>query len=397
MTEHAKLSASGSQRWINCAGSVKAEEGLPNVTSSYAEEGKKMHAYAAESLYHLLKEKHTSDIKLDDEQTKSVNQYINYVFNLFKDIEGRNGLNAFIGIEQLIPYDQITPEGFGTVDAILYDQDAKTLHIIDLKCGKGIKEFAKDNTQLLLYLFGIINLIRSQLKRKWDDDITNDIKKFVLHIVQPRLNHFDQWVIEDNQELNKWAQFLKEKAIAALDPDAKRTPHEKACRWCKAKPTCPALYNLTEQLFFGAVKNDIDEGLGLEKKFINENERQFILDNSKLIKDFIVSVEADAYSDLTIGKEVKGYKLTKGRFTLKYFDDALDIVQNHYNDQKELLTETKMIGITKLREVSKSNKVNFLEHLTYQQESNPVMVKKLDEEEELIIDIKFEDEFESLD
>ena len=39
MTAHAKLSASGAHRWMACPGSVAAEEGFPDNTSSFAEEG----------------------------------------------------------------------------------------------------------------------------------------------------------------------------------------------------------------------------------------------------------------------------------------------------------------------------------------------------------------------
>jgi hypothetical protein len=34
MTAHAKLSASGSARWLTCTGSVKAESQFPNTSSS---------------------------------------------------------------------------------------------------------------------------------------------------------------------------------------------------------------------------------------------------------------------------------------------------------------------------------------------------------------------------
>ena len=44
---HAKLSASGAHRWTQCAGSVNAEEGLPNTTSIYAEEGTLAHHVAS--------------------------------------------------------------------------------------------------------------------------------------------------------------------------------------------------------------------------------------------------------------------------------------------------------------------------------------------------------------
>ena len=43
MTTHAKLSASGAHRWLACPGSVKAEDGIPDVTSTFAQEGTAAH------------------------------------------------------------------------------------------------------------------------------------------------------------------------------------------------------------------------------------------------------------------------------------------------------------------------------------------------------------------
>ena len=41
---HARLSASGSAKWLNCPGSVALEEQFPNVSSEEAKEGTKAHA-----------------------------------------------------------------------------------------------------------------------------------------------------------------------------------------------------------------------------------------------------------------------------------------------------------------------------------------------------------------
>lgn len=41
---HARLSASGSSRWLNCPGSVRLEEEFPDTTSPYALEGTLAHS-----------------------------------------------------------------------------------------------------------------------------------------------------------------------------------------------------------------------------------------------------------------------------------------------------------------------------------------------------------------
>ena len=52
--KHAKLSASGSSRWINCPGSIKAEESFPDKTSVFADEGSAAHELAEQSLVQNL-------------------------------------------------------------------------------------------------------------------------------------------------------------------------------------------------------------------------------------------------------------------------------------------------------------------------------------------------------
>lgn len=46
MTPHAKLSASGSNRWISCPGSVELEEQFPDLENEYALYGTETHKLA---------------------------------------------------------------------------------------------------------------------------------------------------------------------------------------------------------------------------------------------------------------------------------------------------------------------------------------------------------------
>src|SRR5690606_7127565 len=49
---HAKLGASNSERWMNCPGSVKAEAGLPETDSIYAQEGTAAHTLIEMAFVH---------------------------------------------------------------------------------------------------------------------------------------------------------------------------------------------------------------------------------------------------------------------------------------------------------------------------------------------------------
>ena len=54
MRSHAKLSASGSKRWMNCPGSVRLEEQFPDIESEYALYGTNAHNLAEYCLSHQL-------------------------------------------------------------------------------------------------------------------------------------------------------------------------------------------------------------------------------------------------------------------------------------------------------------------------------------------------------
>ena len=75
MTAHAKLSASGAHRWMNCPGSVRAEEGLKDSSSPFAEEGTKAHDLMEQMLLYAR----TDIDKYDIEMAEHVRTYVDYV------------------------------------------------------------------------------------------------------------------------------------------------------------------------------------------------------------------------------------------------------------------------------------------------------------------------------
>ena len=219
MTTHAKLSASSSHRWLHCPGSIKAEEGYADSSSEHANEGSAAHwlgetclesgQQASEFLGQTLAD---YQVVVTDEMVDAVQQYLDYVRSL-----GGNTL-----IEQRVDFSHVVPEGFGTADAIVMSGD--TLHIVDLKYGKGVKVYAENNSQAMLYALGVLH----------DYDYLFQPEKIVLTIVQPRLDHIDEWEVTMDQ-LQTFASFAQTAASLALQDNAPRYPSDKACQWCKAK------------------------------------------------------------------------------------------------------------------------------------------------------------------
>ena len=209
---HSPLGPSSSKRWIKCPGSVQATAHLPSTTSEFAIEGTAAHAVAEECetlgvrADHFLdwtirvnKDGASTDVACTQEMVDGVNAFLDYC----DDWSGES-FN-----ETLVHYETWVPDGFGTMDRAKVD--GHTAHIIDFKYGKGVQVYAADNEQLKLYALGFIEDFG------W---LFPDLETFVLHIVQPRLDHAESWTIA-RSDLLAWAEDV-------VAPAALRTSNSKA-------------------------------------------------------------------------------------------------------------------------------------------------------------------------
>lgn len=355
MSEHAKLSASGSKIWLNCAGSVKAQAGFPNTTNKYAEEGTLAHKVAEAKLTGKPLPK---DIEISEEMHGYVDAYVDYVEDILNDIR-----KSQFFIEQKVDYSHIAHNGFGTADVIIDDYYANIIHIIDLKYGM-VREVAENNSQLVLYALGAVKFL------KYDLEESSTIK---MHIIQPRINNYDVWEINYN-ELLEWGEYIKPRAVAALAPDAPRTPMEIACRYCKANATCPALGNLTKEVLNLMTKDKIT----LE-------ESKYILDNSKLISNFLNKVEEDVYNRLIGGNEFPGYKLVNGRNMRKINQEKEGFLIEILGEKAYNKT---LLGIGQLEKMVDAETLN---EVIYTTTSSPVLAKETDKRTAINLDeLKFD-------
>ena len=300
MTAHAKLSASGSSRWLNCPGSVKAEENFPNKSSVFSDQGTVAHATSEKILEgadpSALLGTYPVDgipIAVDQEMLDYVQIYVDYV----RAIPGERM------IEVRVDFSDWVPEGFGTSDAIVID--GNTMSIVDLKYGKGVAVYAENNSQAMLYALGAVA----------DFGAIYDIQTIKMVIVQPRLDNISEWEI-DIQDLLKWGHWVSERAELALSDDAPRNPGEKQCQWCKAQATCPELLNLTHKAV-GAQFDDMNDVNSL-----TDEQLSFVLEHKKLIEAWLSAVEKLVEERLLAGNEFVGFKLVEGRSTRSWTDEG---------------------------------------------------------------------------
>lgn len=119
-----------------CTPSARLEDKFPEQTSKYAQEGTLAHETAEKILTALIEGRKRPPFKRPElkEIAKELEPYVNYVMSLYNKLNKDGG--AVIFLETKVDFSEYVPEGFGTGDVIIIAGD--TLHIIDLKYGKGV-------------------------------------------------------------------------------------------------------------------------------------------------------------------------------------------------------------------------------------------------------------------
>lgn len=303
--KHALLSASGSNRWVNCTPSARFEENEPNTTSDFAHEGTIAHETAAVYLENALAEDPKKLTKAffqqrilgsNEEMVTNAEKYCDFVeeqiFRLSK--------NKDTYIESRVDFSLFAPKGFGTVD--FFASDPKNIVIIDYKYGKGVQVNAKENTQLVLYALGALQKLEEDLI--YPENVT-------MCIFQPRINNTSIWEISVN-ELLMYGESIKKAAKLAFKGEGKFSPGE-WCRFCKAAYKCKAL----AKKVFNCAASDINQLTDLE---ILQNYK-----NVKLLDFYAKSIKKHVLEKALNGHVWEGYKLVEGRVIRKWSDENLAI------------------------------------------------------------------------
>lgn len=344
---HATYAPSAGYRIATCPGSLLATKDLPDTSSFEAVEGTVAHAVHEHVLNAVqgggrFPRADSADYFISWQGTKLMEpgelteEEEAIAREIFVDTEMANYVQESVDwclelqgehfIEQRVDISWITPleDQFGTCDhAVITMEDGRCkLVITDLKYGKGVKVFAEENIQLAMYALGFLN------KYEW----LYNFDEVVIRVSQPRLDHKDEWNTTVTR-LYEIAEWLKERFTLALQPNAPFGPDEHACKFCRLKPTCPALAERTRQLAHGMFKNldeeeitnpDPDGEWPLSTpsvKPMSPEQLAVVLNNAKLVTDFLSSVETRAVDLLMHNEQVPGYKLVEGRSNRRWRND----------------------------------------------------------------------------
>lgn len=305
---HSRFGASGAHRWIKCPASIAMEQDYPDQDSPYALEGTCAHALAELALTNKVDAHRLVGMTMDDapevevtaEMCDYVQQYVDYV----------RSLPGHLYVEQRLDYSHVVPEGFGTADAAVLDEDTGTLYVVDLKYGMGVRVEADMNPQAMLYAIGALHAY------SW----MAEIKQIVCVIVQPRLDHISEWAT-DPATLEYFGEEAAAAAKEALSDNPPFSPGESQCRFCKASGNCKAQARSaleTARTEFG------DDGDLAAVHSLEGDQLAWVLGRLKALQDWVKAVESRATTVIDAGGEVPGYKLVEGR-SLRQWADERDV------------------------------------------------------------------------
>lgn len=333
--QHAKLSASGAKKWINCPGSVLLEASIPNKSNSYAEEGTTAHSLGELKIRLALKEitkakysKTAKELETDKDMDTYTDGYRDFVLERFNAALERDK-QAELLLEQRLDFSEYVPDGFGTGDAVIVSND--TLEIIDLKYGKGVKVEAENNPQLMLYALGAME----------EHSYLYDFSTVRMTIYQPRIDNISMWET-DKKALLEWGESIKPIAeMANSGTDECRPGKHCDDGFCRARARCRAYNEEKVKL----AKSEFKMPSTLSNEEIAE-----ILELSKGLKSWVTMVEAYALDEALKGEEFPGYKLVEGRSNRKYTSDELIIhtLTVDYDYDIDTIAPRSVLPISKL-------------------------------------------------
>ncbi|MEI6724433.1 MAG: DUF2800 domain-containing protein [Betaproteobacteria bacterium] len=345
MSQHALLSPSSAETWMGCPGSAAMQRGLPDDSNEYSDEGTAAHLLgstclekgtdpslyvgrtilvgsggnfdgaewvtAGTTLTRLSKVRRTYIV--DVETADHITKYVTAV-------RRHAGTSGVLLPEQRIGIGQFTGEkdAAGTSDAgVIHPRE---LGVHDLKYGMGVRVYAEKNKQLMLYALGV----RDEMDLAYGPF---DTIRLVIH--QPRLDHISEWDCTA-AELDAFAVEVKQAAAKALklynepmpavigDNCLALNPSDDACRWCKAKPTCPALARFVQE----STASDFEAVAPAVPAAADELSKKMAA--IPLIESWCKSVRAEVERRLFAGEPVDGWKVVQGKQGNRQFGDEKD-------------------------------------------------------------------------
>lgn len=307
MSEHsAVLSGSTFFRLANCAASRELEKKMPpEGDKPYADQGSVYHEAMAEILnsdiaagkeWDLVGGKHyeyDEQFAITEEGFKQkIVPALDALDEIYDQIEKGGATVVTCLVEQRLSLGSVVEGAFGTCDVLLLTSDG-VLWVIDWKFGDGVGVDVEGNYQLGFYAGCAIYDDKKEVKA-----IADKATSITLAIVQPRVGANRVW--EAWPTTLDWVEDLVDIAVATVkkadgsDPPIKAGSH---CRWCRAKPICPAHNALAT------------EAISETPSTMDPIRLAAALKRALILQDTIAETFALAQRELENGVAIPGWKL----------------------------------------------------------------------------------------
>lgn len=339
MSDHALLSPSSAERWINCPPSAVINAQAGSQDTAYTREGTLAHALAEHKAHRaflgdMRDEVYTKAVEVmrkqpewDDEMEGYTDTYI----EALEDIYDSFPVKPHVAIEQRLDFTQYVPDGFGTADCIMVAGDE--LHIVDFKYGKGVAVSAQENAQMMLYALGALIAYAG----------IYDVETVHMTIVQPRIKSEPDTYTMSAGPLYMWArQVVKPAADLAAKGEGEYAEGD-WCRWCAIRGTCRAR----------AAANTALEDFGFRQPpELTDAEVAQALTLGRRLATWLKDVEGYALDACLEGHEIPGYKAVEGRSVRAWTDEAAAFqAARDAGIPEEMLYERKPVTLAGLEKI----------------------------------------------
>lgn len=333
MTAHAKLSASGSGKWLVCTPSAHLESLLPDEGSAFAAEGTLAHTVFEQAMAAYLADEPWNTTGVSPDMRDHVGKAVDFARDLIEKAYDRCK-DPVILLERRLDFSPWVPEGFGTGDLVIITDGL--VEVADLKYGKGVVVSATENSQMRLYGLGAYNEL----------SMLYNLERVRMHIMQPRL---DNWGSEELTvyELLKWAaDVVVPKAKIAWDGEGERVPGEHCTNYfCRARFSCPARNAAAQELITSSFAL-------LPADELTPAQMSQVLSRADEVIKWLTDAKTWAVKQLEKGQRVPGWKLVEGRSNRKYTDEnAVAAAITSAGIDEAMIYERSLLGITAMEKM----------------------------------------------
>jgi hypothetical protein len=225
-------------------------------------------------------------------------------------------------VESRVCFGDLLPGVFGSAD--LLGRIGDRAIVLDWKFGDGVVVDAIENEQGMFYAAAAMHTSGVE----W---VFKDADEIEIIIVQPPVMR--RWVTTPA----RIKQFERDLVRAVKKSETATTPVAgDHCRWCAAKPVCPAM------------TGEVDRFMKTSLQTIDATQIGYYLQQADQIEDFIKSVREMAFTMLENDVPVSGYKLVAKRGTRQWTneDDAIKFLGDKAFESKliSVAQAEKLVG-----------------------------------------------------